>query len=835
MSASSPLRYALRRARHGWQQRSALLLVAALAVAVGAAGAVGLFSERVRAALVAQSGESIGADAVLRARQPIPEALRAAASEAGLRTAGFATMPSVVFGAQERNALASLKAVEPSYPLKSGLRIADEPFGEPRPAGPPEPGRIYVDNRLWAELGLSPGAEVRVGATTLRVSGALAFEPDRGGGFGDLAPRLMLHSEDLAAAGLTGSGARVRYALQLAGEREALQTLRRQAEEAGVGFETPAEARRELAAALDRAGVFLDLTVVCALILAAAAAMIAADSFGRGLRDEAALLRVLGASRAFIGRALLGLLLTLGGVGIGLGLLLAVAGQSVMAWLAGALFDAGLPAPASWMPAARAALLGGLLLVGFAMPAVLAVRDVSPMRVFQRAADGARGSAWSLRLTALVALVLLVGLQARSLTLTAAVIGGAAAVGLLLYVTARGVLTAFEGLRRSGAAGAAWRLGLANLARRRRSAGGLAAALGLVLLALLLMAIVRMEMLTQWRASLPSGTPNVFLINVQAEQREPLRAFLAERGLEDVQLWPMARGRLVAFNGERVRAADFDDPETRRWINRDFNLSWSAELPGDNRLLEGEWWSPAEHDEPLLSADEYAVERLGLEIGDTLTLRFAGEDVQFTVRNLRSVQWDSFRPNFFLMTTPGALEDRVPASWLTSFYLDAARGSLLRDLVTEFPNITPIDIAALLDQVRAVMDRVVAALAFLLAFALAAGLIVLLAAIETSRAEREREVALLRTLGARRGFIARALLVEYGALGTAAGLLAAGISQLVAALLAALVFEIPFALPWWPWLAGPLGGGLLVGGLGWLALRGVTRVPPDRVLRLQAD
>lgn len=218
-----------------------------------------------------------------------------------------------------------------------------------------------------------------------------------------------------------------------------------------------------------------------------------------------------------------------------------------------------------------------------------------------------------------------------------------------------------------------------------------------------------------------------------------------------------------------------------------------------------------------------------------MTLRFAGEDVRFTVHNLRSVQWDSFRPNFFLMSTPGALEGRVPASWLTSFHVERDSGPLLRDLARQFPNITPIDIGALLDQVRAVMDRVVAALAFLLAFALAAGLIVLLAAIETSRAEREREVALLRTLGARRGFVARALIVEYGALGAAAGALAAIAAQLVAAALATRVFEIPFALPWWPWLAGPLVGGLLVGGLGWLALRGVTRIPPDRVLRLQAD
>ena len=834
MSATaSPLRYALRRARHGWRQHGALLLVAALAVAVGSAGSVGLFSERVRAALVAQSGESIGADALLQARRPIPDALAGVARDAGLRTAPIVSMPSVVFGPAERSALASLKAVGDDYPLRSGLRTAGRPFGEAAPAAAPRPGTVYVDSRLWAELGLSPGAEVQVGSAALRVAGVLTFEPDRGGGFRELAPRLMLHHDDLERAGLTGPGARVAYALQLAGPAEALDTVRAAAGAAGVEMVTPTEARRELAAAMDRADRFLDLTVVCALVLAAAAAMIAADGFGRSLRDEAALLRVLGASRAFVGRALLALMGALGLGGIALGLGVAWGGQAVIAGAAGALFDAGLPLPASWWPAAQAALLGAVLLVGFAMPSILAVRDVSPMRVFQHA-ETATLAARGLRGAACVALLVIVGLQARSLTLTAAVIAGAAVAVALLYLIAQGALRLLDGMRHSGAAGAAWRLGLANLARRRRASAGLASALGLVLLALLLMAIVRGEMLSQWRASLPAGTPNIFLVNVQHAQRDALADFLTDRGLADVRLWPMARGRLVGLRGEQVSVDDFDDPETQRWINRDFNLSWSAALPPDNRLTDGQWWNDDAHGEPLLSADDYAVERLDVAIGDTMTLRFAGRDITFTVANLREVQWDSFRPNFFLMTTPGALDpERVPVSWLTSFHLSGERGALLRALVERFPNVTPIDIDALLEQVRAVIDRIVQALAFLLAFALAAGVLVLLAAIETSRTEREQEVALLRALGARRHFVARTLLVEYGVLGATAGAIAAAIAQLVAWQLAMRVFDMPFAMPLWPWLAGPLGGGLLVGAMGWLALRGVTMVAPDRVLRLQ--
>jgi len=831
----APLRYALRRARHGWRSRGAWLLVAALTVAVAAAGAVGLFSDRVRAALVAESGEALGADAVLRAPQPIPTELREAARAAELRTAAFVSMPSVVFGPTDASALASLKAVDSSYPLRSALRVAPRPFAEAETAPPPRPGQVYVDNRLWTELKLSTGDTVMVGRQQLRVAGAIAFEPDRGSGFRDLGPRLMMHLDDLDGAGLTGPGARLRYSLQLAGPQAALDALAEEAGAAGVEMQTPAEARRELAAALDRADVFLDLAVVAALLLAAAAAMIAADNFGRSLRDEAALLRVMGASRAFIGRALFSLLLVLGSIGVTAGLILAWLAQAVIAAIASGLFGAGLPTPGP-MPAITAAGLGALLLVGFAMPSVLAVRDVSPMRVFQRAASPQRAAVWLVRGLALAALVALIAVQAKSATLTAVVLAGSAVGAASLFGVARLLLRALESLRRSGAAGAAWRLGLANLARRGKSAGGLAAALGLVLLALLLMAIVRVELLTQWRASLPAGTPNVFLINVQSDQRGPLTEFLSARGFADIQLWPMARGRLVGLNGERVRAEDFEDPETQRWINRDFNLSWSAELPSDNRLTQGEWWATDEYDEPLLSADDYAVERLELTIGDTLTLRFADRDITFTVDNLREVEWGSFRPNFFLMTTPEVLaSDRVATSWLTSLHVPERDGALLRELVQQFPNITAIDIDALLSQVRQVIDRVVEAIAFLLAFALAAGLLVLLAAIETSRSEREHEVALLRTLGARRRFIARALLVEYGTLGATAGLLASGIAQLVSWQLAQRVFDMPYTPTLWPWLVGPVVGALLVGALGWLALRGVTRVPPDRMLRLHAE
>lgn len=831
----SPLRYAARRLRRGWRGRGAVLLVAALAVAVAAAGAVGLFTERLRLAMAAQAGETLGADALIDSPQPIPVNLIIEAAEAGLEFATLVTLPSVVFHGDD-SSLASIKAVSPEYPLRGMPRIADAPFAADRPAdGVPPPGTAWADARLWTALGLAPGAQVQLGSVTLRVGQVLAFEPDRGSGFSELAPRLLINLNDLERAGLLGPGARARHGLMLAGDEAGLARLQKLATtpamQSRLRWMTPQTARPEVGRALDRAGRFLDLAVICALVLAAAAIMIAAHGFGAQLRDEAALLRCLGASQRFIGRALLGLLLMLGLVGGALGLFFAWMGQDVISQLAMALVGGTLPLP-PLAPGLRALGLGAVLLAGFAAPAVLAVRRQSPMQVFQRQAPPPALGGTLIRLSALLALAGLVWLQAREPLLALGVLGGVAAVAALLYLLGLVLLRLLDGLRRRGFAGGAWRLGLANLSRRRHAVSGQAAALGLVLLALLLLGGARNDLLAQWRDGLPADTPNVFLINVQQAQIEPLADFFRERGVAPPELWPMARARLVALNGEPVTAEDFEDEETRRWIDRDFNLSWSATLPPDNSLIAGQWWDESQTGEPLLSVSDYAVERLGLAIGDTLGLRFADTDITLRVHNLRRVRWDGFRPNFFLLTPPGVLsEARVPTNWLTSLHLPAELRGLLRELIAEFPNITTIDIDAILDQVRTIIERVARAVEFLFLFALAAGLLVLLAAIEATREERLREVALLRTLGAPRWLVARALLTEYGLLGAVSGLIAAAVAQAVIWLLAVQVFEIAYAPRPWLWLAGIGGGALLVATLGWLALRRVTHTPPDRVLR----
>ena len=818
--------YALRRLRKGWRSGELLILSLALAVAVAAVSAVSLFTERMREGIASQTGETLGADLMFTSRDPVPDAVVAAVTASGAAQLPVVQFPSVVVRG-EATALASVKAVTTGYPLRGALRISDQPFGAIRLANRvPARGEAWADQRLWQELRLEPDAGIQAGALKLRVRAVLVDEPGRGVGFSDLAPRLLINHADLAATGLLGPGARAQYFLQVAAPTPRLAPLLALELPAGVRRMTPQEARPELKNALRNSSEFLGLARLAAALLAAAAIALCAQQWGLKLRDEVALLKCLGASQGFILRALVLSLLLLGLVAGAVGALLGLAGQEVVAQLLATLMQLNLPAP-SLLPLLPAWGVALLLLLGFALPPILQARTTAPIRVFQRdeRIPGQRAPA----LAAVAAVLALLWAQTETWKAAAFILGGAVAVAATLALLAWLLVLTLAPLKR--AVGTSWRFGLGNVARRRGATVAQTVALGLALLALLLVSVVRQDLLSTWRGRLPADTPNQFLINIQRAQVEPLREFLRSHDVPEPRFWPMARGRLTHLNGQAVTADTFDDPETQRWINRDFNLSWSATLNPDNEVTEGEWWGEAGAGQPLLSADEYAVERLRLKLGDTLTLDFAGQSIEFTVHNLRTVKWDSFRPNFFLLAPPGVLEDKAAAQWLTSFYLPADRRALLRELVAQFPNVTALDIETLMTQVRTIMDRIIGAVEFIFLFTLAAGLTVLLAAIEGTRGERARETGLLRALGAGSGVVMRGLLAEYAVLGLLAGTVAAIAAQSIAWLLAEQVFKLPYGLRPMLWLVGAGAGALLVTTLGWLSLRRTLKTPPNQVLR----
>lgn len=830
MSASA-LRYAARRLRQGLVSGELRVLVYALAIAATAAIAVGLFTDRVRQAIEQGAGDQLGADAVIKGREAPPPALVEQLHALGLRVVRVTEFPSVVARVDgDATQLATIKAVESGYPVRGALRLAREPFGSTE-AAPPQParGEVWVDLRLWTQLGLAPDALLQVGSQNLRVTRLIAEEPGRGGAYAELAPQLLLNADDLPATELLGPGSRVQVILQLGGTREQLAAARRLSLPGGLRYVSPEDERPEVRQSLARARSFLNIAVLATILLAAAAVALSARQQALRLRDEVALLKVLGARRAFIRRTLLLQVLLLGLLGGGIGAALGAGGQAVLANLAAPLLGIALPTP-GWttLPAVLALML--LMLAGFALPPVLASVDAAPARVFQRAADSEARSWWGLA-AASAAVAALLWLQAGELKLAGFVLLGAAGTAAVLALFAWLLVRALA--RTRSRAGIAWRFGLGNIARRRGAAIAQIVALGVALLALLLVTVVRQDLLASWQNKLPPETPNQFLVNIQPQQVEPLRAFFAARGYADLTLVPMTRARLTGLRGEAVTADSFEDPETRRWINREFNLSWTDHFDADTKFLEGAAWGPEAAGKPWLAVDQYGRERLKLKLGDHLRLDFAGQPLDLEVRAVRDIKWDSFKPNFFLVTPPGVLDDPAlgaPLQWITSFYLPSGQRGLLRELIREFPNVTAIDLDAALAQVRGIVGRIVSALEFIFLFTLLAGLVVMLAVIEGSRAERVRETGVLRALGASSRTITQGLLAEFAVLGTLAGSVAAFAAQALAWALAARVLELPYGPKPLVWLIGAGSGAAVVTLAGWLSLRGVLRTPPRLVL-----
>lgn len=811
---------ALRLLSREWRSGELGVLLAAVLVAVAAVTTVGFFTDRVKRALELEANRFLGADLVLVSDHPPPAAYRKEAERRGLtasQTLGFPSMAS----ANGMSRLAEIKVVEDGYPLRGKLALANRNGVEEETDAIPPPGAVWAEGQLLARLGLKPGGSVEVGATRLRVDAVLAREPDRAGNLFSFGPRLMMNAADLPATGLMQEGSRVSYRLLLAGEPQAIETYRAWAQQRlgrGERLEGVRDARPEIRNALERARQFLGLSGLVAAVLASVAAALAARRYVRRHLDACALLRTLGASQASLLRLhlvqllLLGLAASLGGALIGL------AAQWVLAsWLGPLVSPSPLPPP-SFAPFAQGLLTGVALLLGFAMPPMLQLRAVPALRVLRRElGPPARGAV----LSYLAGAAVLCGLflwQAGDAKIAFIVLAGLGGVSLAAWL-----LVALAALRLGNAAawGGAWRFGIANLRRRGGASAWQVAAFGLGLMALLTLTVVRGGLMNDWRATLPPDAPNRFIINIQPDQQVPLRAFFISQGSTPPELYPMVRGRLQAIGGKSVSAAAYADERAQRLVEREFNLSWTDAAATRNVLVAGRWPQPGEH---AITVEDGLAKTLGIHPGDELAFDIGGMPFSAKVTGLRKVEWDTFRVNFFVLAPPGVLED-YPASYVTALYLPPAQEGLMNRLAREFPNLTVIDVAAVMDEVRGLMERVARAVQFVFLFTLLAGLAVLYAAVVATRDERAAEAALLRVLGAQERQILRAQIAEFAAIGLLSGLLASLGSSAVGWALSTRVFHVPFHFNGWLWVIGLAAGSLGVSAAGWLAVRRVVGRP----------
>ena len=838
-----PFSFSLRMLRRDARAGELRLLVAALVVAVAALTAVGFFADRVRRALEQEANQLLGADFLLIADHPWPGKVAEEALSAGLAVVETRTFPSMVTLGQGdglRAQLVEIKAVSEGYPLRGSLRIAAQRNAADSPArGIPLPGTIWIDERLASALSAGVGDTLAVGQQSLQVAAILTLEPDRGVNFFSVAPRLLMNIADLEATGLILPGSRVTYRLLLSGERPNISDFRSQVDkqlERGERIEDAQNARPEIRVALERAQKFLGLSALLTVVLAAVAVALASRRYMQRHLDPCAVMRCLGATQAFLLRvylaqfAVLGLLSALLGCALGY-----LAHFALYAWLA-QLLSTPLPQP-GLLPALQGGVIGVLLLLGFSLPPLLQLKRVSTLRVLRREFSSGTLPPWRLIGSYGVGLAVLAGLMfwvAGEWRLGAYVVGGfALAMGAFALVARLAIRLAALGrggarLRR-GPGGVGWRYGLASLERRSAACVVQIVALALGFMALLLLTVTRNDLLEAWQRAIPTDAPNRFVVNIQPEQLSAVQQLFADAGL-DAEFSPMVRGRLAKVNGLAVGPADYEDDRAKRLIDREFNLSYRMEMPAGNAVTAGRWFTAAEQNSGVASVEDGLAKTLNLKLGDRLEFVVAGERVEVQVVGLRKLNWDSMRVNFFVLTPPSVLQS-YPASWITSFYLLPEKADFVNRLVGDFPNLTVIDVAAIVRQLRGIIDQVAQAVQFIFLFTLLAGIIVLYAALASAAEERRYELAVMRALGARREQLRRAMLAEFAAIGGLAGLIASFGAIGVGQLLASKAFQFEVAVNFWLLPAAMLAGAAIVMGAGWFAAARLINAPPLEALR----
>ncbi|MCC6532542.1 MAG: FtsX-like permease family protein [Burkholderiales bacterium] len=803
------------------------LLAIALALAVASMATVALFTDRTRLALEQEANRLLGADLVFTSSRPLDAELLREARWRGLNAISTLSFRSMVVRANASH-LAEITAVEPGYPLRGSTRISAGRGSDDRlPSAIPEAGTIWGDERLVGQLDLRVGDRIGLGNRDFVLAAMLTQDPSLTLSVLGLGPRVVMARADVESTGLIAPGSRVVHRLLVAGERAAVESYRTWAGSRlpqGVRLEGVRDARPEIRGALERAERFMSLAALAAVALATVAVMLAARRFHDRQLDVCAMLRCLGASQWRVFRLELVQLLGVGALASVAGAVLGYLGQAVLGQWLTAVIGIGLPQPGLGA-ALRAAALGLVLMLSFGLPPLLSLRRIPALRVLRReigvpAAAGA--GAYALGGACVAALVLW---HAGDLRLGSYVLVGCLATLLAAAMLTWGSLRLLNATRRG--AGVSWRYGLASLRRRPVATVWQVVALSLGLTAVLTLTLIRADLLHAWQGNLPADAPNRFLVNIQPDQSASLREILRARLGSVPALYPMVRARLVAINGNAVDANRYAEDRARRLVEREFNLSWTNDLPAHNRISAGAWHRPGSSS---LSVEEGIARTLGIRLGDRLTYDVAGARFEAPVTSLRRVEWDSFRVNFFVIGSPELLAGQ-PSTYITSFHLPPGAAAVVNELIGRFPNVVVIDVAALVSQVQEMIEQVSRALTFIFVFTVAAGILVLYAGIVSTHDERVREVAIMRTLGANRAQVLRAHATEFGLIGALAGLFAAAAASALGYVLAINVLGLPYRSDPMVWGLGLLAGVLGVGGAGLFLTRRVLATPPLTSLR----
>lgn len=804
------------------------LLMMALILAVASSTAISVFANRINNTMHYQAAEFLAADLVMSSSEWINKDILERADKMGLNQSQTAEFSSVLMENDEF-LLVGVKAVSANYPLHGYLKIREETYAQEQTVyHGPKQGEAWVEARILSALHLKLGDQLMVGEHNLLISKIITYEPDKRGDLYSLSPRLMIHAQDLKTTKILQPGSHVHYFFQFSGGEPRVLDFKRWLKpqlNPSQRLMDIYDDRPELGSALQKAERYLGLSSIVVILIAGVAIAMATRRFSERHFNSTAILRCLGYQQKAVLQLYLWQFLLIGIITSIVGCALGWLSQEFLLHLLRDLLPATIAA-ASIASVLFGIIIGILVLFTFSLPPLLRLKQVSPLRVLRRDLAPLPSSIWLVYGLAFGLLAALIGQYTRDWQMTLSILGGAAlslvVLGGLIYV----LLGASQLLLKH--VNLTWRFGLQGLSKNKRTNIVQILAFSITLLAIILSFTVRTDLINDWQKQLPENAPNHFAMNVFADQKEDLSRELTQQGVKISQFYPVVRGRLVAINSLPVQQQVTKDSQGERAIHRDLSLTWTDALPIENKIVAGQWSSVRKPG--LVSIEQKLAKSLKVKRGDVLTFTVGSEQIKARVDNIRKVDWDTMKPNFYMIFSPGTIE-QFAHTYITSFYLPAEQKNILNQLLKKYPAMTVLDVDLLLQQLKRILTQLTAAINYLLYFALLAGFMVLFAAVYTTLDARIYEGVLMRTLGAKRSFLQKIQWIEFSALGLISGILAVLMAQLILYGLYHWVLNMAFNLDLGLCLLFPVASALLIGLAGFWGTRSVVNHSPMRVLR----
>ena len=813
-----------------WHVGELKVLVVALIIAVASMTSIGMFTQRINNAMTDQAGQFLGADLLLRSPQSINNNIIDQAKRSGLKTTSSLSFSSVIV-AHDEFQLTHIKAVDQHYPLLSQIKTSKTQYGAEQSVnyGPPA-GEVWLAPRLFSLMDLKLNDEIELGETQLKVTAVLKHDPGQASSFMSIAPRLLMNILDVDKTGIIQPGSRVTYLAGFSGEFSDRQRFEKwlvpqlTTSQKLVGG---TEGSQAINSAMQKAEQYLALASMLSVMLSGIAIAMTANRYGQRHFDQSALMRCMGASQKTIIQIFSLQLLILGLLGSLIGCFAGYLAQEGLVVLLKEFLSPELPAPGLY-PVFTGLVSGFVTLTGFSLPALLRLKSVPPLRVLRKDITPLPVSSLFVYGLAVSSMVGLMWWQSGQLLLTLLVVVGVVfSVSILLLLTLLLMQVSKIIIRfLSGP----WKTGLQQIIRHRKENQLQMLAFGLSLMILMTIFLLRTDLIARWQAQLPDDAPNHFVVNIQKNEVNAVKQFFSDRSVKTEGLYPMVRGRITEINNMAVLDAVPDKSKLDESLKRELNLSWGTELQSNNKLLKGRWWGEQDAGKLHISIEQGLAKRLQVEIGDSLTFKIAEQSIRASIQSIRSVQWDSFQPNFYIIF-PEEVIDYFPVSYISSFYIDESKKSLLNDLVKSFPTLTVLEIDAIMEQVKSIMEQVTAAVEYVMLFVLLAGMMVLIASMQSSMDERVHAAVIMRTLGAKKSFLSRSQFSEFSMLGLFSGLLAIAGTEMIAYLLYTYVFDLHFEPHFMLWLSGPFISVVLILFISRQYMKKVTQQSPVKALR----